>query len=77
LAGRPAEALQRLAVESGHDLLVVGTRGAGLSKLLLGSTATALAAHAKVPVLLAGGGRGRATHPRPTVMNAGAHRGMP
>jgi nucleotide-binding universal stress UspA family protein len=39
-------------------LLVVGTRGAGLSKVLLGSTATALAAHAKLPVLLAGGGGG-------------------
>jgi nucleotide-binding universal stress UspA family protein len=58
LAGRPAEALQRLAVKSGYDLLVVGTRGTGLSKVLLGSTATALAAHAKVPVLLAGGGGG-------------------
>jgi nucleotide-binding universal stress UspA family protein len=56
LTGRPAEALQRLAAESGYDLLVVGTRGTGMSKLLLGSTATSLAAHAKVPVLLAGGG---------------------
>jgi nucleotide-binding universal stress UspA family protein len=55
LAGRPAEALQRLAVERGDDLLVVGTRGAGLSKVLLGSTANELAAHAKVPVLLGGG----------------------
>jgi nucleotide-binding universal stress UspA family protein len=55
LAGHPAAALQRLAIEGGYDLLVVGTRGAGLSKVLLGSTATALAAHAKVPVLLAGG----------------------
>ena len=54
-AGRPAEELQRLAVERGYDLLVVGTRGTGLSKVLLGSTATELAAHAKVPVLLAGG----------------------
>jgi nucleotide-binding universal stress UspA family protein len=35
---------------------VVGTRGKGLSKLLLGSTAVSLAANAKVPVLLAGGG---------------------
>ena len=53
LAGRPAEALQRLAIEGGYDLLVVGARGAGLSRVLLGSTATTLAAHAKVPVLLA------------------------
>jgi len=58
LAGRPAEALQRLAVERGYDLLVVGTRGTGLSKVLLGSTATALAAHTKLPVMLAGGGGG-------------------
>jgi nucleotide-binding universal stress UspA family protein len=55
LAGRPAQALQRLATEGGYDLLVAGTRGAGLSKLVLGSTATTLAAQAKVPVLLAGG----------------------
>jgi nucleotide-binding universal stress UspA family protein len=33
----------------------VGGRGSGLSKVLLGSTATTLAAHAKVPVLVAGG----------------------
>jgi len=56
LPGQPAEALPRLAAEGGYDLLVVGSRGTGLSKVLLGSTATALAAQAKVPVLLAGGG---------------------
>jgi nucleotide-binding universal stress UspA family protein len=55
LAGHPAEALPRLAAEGGYDLLVVGSRAAGLSKVLLGSTATTLAAHAKVPVLVAGG----------------------
>ncbi|HEY6707677.1 MAG TPA: universal stress protein [Actinomycetota bacterium] len=55
LAGHPAEALARLAAEGGDDLLVVGSRAAGLSKVLLGSTATTLAAHAKVPVLVAGG----------------------
>jgi nucleotide-binding universal stress UspA family protein len=48
--------LPRLAAEGGYDLLVVGGRGSGLSKVVLGSTATALAAQAKVPVLLAGGG---------------------
>jgi len=40
--------------------LMVGTRGAGLSKAVLGSVARELAAHAKVPVLLSGessGGR--------------------
>jgi nucleotide-binding universal stress UspA family protein len=55
VAGHPAEALARLAAEGGDDLLVVGSRGAGPSKVLLGSTATSLATHAKVPVLVAGG----------------------
>ena len=55
VAGHPAEALSRLAAEGGHDLLVVGGRGAGLSTVLLGSTATSLAASAKVPVLVTGG----------------------
>jgi nucleotide-binding universal stress UspA family protein len=55
VAGRPAQALARLAAEGGYDLLVVGSRGAGPSAVLLGSTATSLAAHAKVPVLVAGG----------------------
>ena len=48
--------LTRLASEGGYDLLVVGSRGPGPSKVLVGSTATSLAAHAKVPVLVAGGG---------------------
>jgi nucleotide-binding universal stress UspA family protein len=55
-AGRPADVLSRLAAEGGYDLLVVGGRGTGLSKVLLGSTATTLAAKAKVPVLVAEGG---------------------
>lgn len=55
LPGQPAEALPRLAAEGGYDLLVVGGRGTGLSRVLLGSTATTLAAQAKVPVLVAGG----------------------
>ena len=47
--------MPRLAAEGAYDLVVVGGRGSGLSKVLLGSTATTLAAQAKVPVLLAGG----------------------
>jgi nucleotide-binding universal stress UspA family protein len=54
LPGQPAEALRRLAAEDAYDLVVVGGRGTGMSKVLLGSTATTLAAQAKVPVLLAG-----------------------
>ena len=53
-AGNPAEVLGRLAAEGGYDLLVVGNRGAGLSKALLGSVATSLAAGAKVPLLVGG-----------------------
>jgi nucleotide-binding universal stress UspA family protein len=53
-AGRPAQVLRRLAAEGGYDLLVIGVRGTGLSKALLGSTATGLAAGSEVPVLIAG-----------------------
>jgi nucleotide-binding universal stress UspA family protein len=54
LSGRPADELERFAIEEGYGLLVIGTRGAGLSTVLLGSTATALAARGGVPVLVAG-----------------------
>jgi nucleotide-binding universal stress UspA family protein len=36
-AGNPTEVLGQLAAEGGYDLLVVGSRGAGLSKAVLGS----------------------------------------
>ena len=58
LSGRPADELERRAIEDGYGLLVVGARGAGLSKTLLGSTATELAARGRVPVLVAGGAPG-------------------
>jgi nucleotide-binding universal stress UspA family protein len=51
-SGQPAEELERIAAEDRYDLLVVGARGAGLSRTLLGSVATTLAAGAKVPVLV-------------------------
>ncbi|MEW6470883.1 MAG: universal stress protein [Actinomycetota bacterium] len=54
LHGRPAPELLQRAVEDGYDLLVIGSRGAGVSKTLLGSTAADLARSAKVPVLLMG-----------------------
>jgi nucleotide-binding universal stress UspA family protein len=56
LHGRPAPVLLERATEDGYDLLVIGTRGAGASKALLGSTAIDLAERAKVPVLLMGDG---------------------
>ena len=68
MAGRPAATLDTIAAEDGYDLLVVGARGAGLSKVLLGSVASRLAARASVPVLVVGdrvgAGRGeRKLHP--------------
>ncbi len=56
LHGLPAPVLLQRAVEDGYDLLVIGTRGAGASKALLGSTAVAVAQSAKIPVLLMGTG---------------------
>jgi nucleotide-binding universal stress UspA family protein len=54
LHGRPAPALLEHAAAGGYDLLVIGTRGAGLSKAFLGSTAVDIAEWAKMPVLLMG-----------------------
>jgi nucleotide-binding universal stress UspA family protein len=55
LNGHPAAALTAHAREQNFDLLVVGTRGRGASKAVLGSVASRLARQAGVPVLLAGG----------------------
>lgn len=55
LAGRPAATLARYAKDEGFDLLVVGTRGRGASKALLGSVASQLAGNREIPVLIAGG----------------------
>ena len=57
LHGRPSAALRQFAADSGFDLMVVGTRGAGLSETVLGSTASELARGSEVPVLIAGGAR--------------------
>ena len=56
LYGRPAQALLDRAIEGGYDLVVIGTRGAGASKALLGSTAADISRSAKLPVLLMGDG---------------------
>jgi nucleotide-binding universal stress UspA family protein len=55
IEGRPAAALTEAAVAGGYEVLAVGTRGAGLSTAVLGSTATELARRSKLPVLLVGG----------------------
>jgi nucleotide-binding universal stress UspA family protein len=54
MSGPPARTLDTIAAEDGYDLLVVGARGAGMSRVLLGSVATSLAARASVPVLIIG-----------------------
>ena len=60
LHGRAGPALLEYAAGGDYDLLVIGTRGAGASKALLGSTAVDIAESAKLPVLLMGSdGAGR------------------
>lgn len=52
LSGRPASALRAHAETDGFDLVVLGTRGRGLSKRLLGSCASDMTDRTTVPVLL-------------------------
>ena len=52
LAGAPGDALERYAIDENYEVIVVGCRGRGLSKLLLGSCASRLACNTHVPVLL-------------------------
>lgn len=52
LSGRPAEALRKRAVEEGYELIVIGRRGSGASRVLIGSVASELARGAEVPVLV-------------------------
>jgi nucleotide-binding universal stress UspA family protein len=52
LSGRPAGALTEYALRESYQLLVVGRRGRGASKAILGSTAAQLAS-APIPVLVA------------------------
>lgn len=55
LAGRAEEALPDYARREHFDVIVVGARGAGGSRAVLGSVAQALARGTGVPVLLGGG----------------------
>ena len=64
LHGRPSEALLERATEDGYEILVIGTRGAGASRALLGSAAADLARAGKIPVLLAGADEHRADVPQ-------------
>jgi nucleotide-binding universal stress UspA family protein len=51
LSGKPSEALPEYALREGYQLVVVGRRGRGASKAILGSTAAQLAS-APIPVLI-------------------------
>ena len=53
VAGQPAGALLELAEEEAVDLIVVGRRGRGVSRAVLGSAASKLTTSAPCPVLLA------------------------
>jgi len=52
LAGRPADALASHAADGNFDVLAVGRRGRGASKLVMGSVATQLSRAAATPVLI-------------------------
>lgn len=52
LHGAPARALADFATSGGYALLAIGTKGKGLSKAVLGSTAMELAGGCRVPVLM-------------------------
>ena len=52
LTGEPSQALREHAGKEGFDLIVVGSRGRGASRALLGSVATRLAGSGSVPVLI-------------------------
>lgn len=52
LRGKAADALQRYCQDQQFDLLVVGSRGAGLATTLLGSVTSRLASDSNVPVLI-------------------------
>ena len=52
--GNPAEEILRLSIETGADMIVVGTHGRrGIQRLVLGSVASEVVRKATVPVLVA------------------------
>jgi nucleotide-binding universal stress UspA family protein len=54
LHGHPSAALRQFAAEGGYGLIVVGSRGKGLTNAFLGSAADELAHHSEIPVLVVG-----------------------
>ncbi|MGH2358362.1 MAG: universal stress protein [Candidatus Limnocylindria bacterium] len=56
LQGQPADALSRHVEREGHNVIAIGSRGRGASKVFLGSVASRLARHSPTPVLIVSGG---------------------
>jgi nucleotide-binding universal stress UspA family protein len=52
LSGRPADAMASYARDGGYDLIVVGPRGRGASRLVFGSVASTFARGVGVPVAI-------------------------
>ena len=55
LQGQPADALSRHVEREGHDVIAIGSRGRGASKVFLGSVATRLARQSPTAVLIVSG----------------------
>lgn len=71
LAGAPAVTLANYAREQGEDLIVIGSRGRGMTKAVFGSCAKKLARESSIPVLVVPFG---ATAPSGEDSSAGAER---
>ena len=54
LHGNPSTALRQFAAEGGYGLIVVGSRGKGLTNAFLGSAAEELSRRSEIPVLVVG-----------------------
>jgi nucleotide-binding universal stress UspA family protein len=52
IPGAPADAIVRIATETGADMIVIGNRGAQGARRVLGSVASAIVGHAPCSVLV-------------------------
>ena len=59
LVGRPDLALVVHATDNDFDILAIGSRGRGVSKLLMGSVARHVSESARIPVLIANSRKNR------------------
>lgn len=73
LAGPPGETLCWYAADGKADVIVVGRRGRGMSRRLLGSVSAHLVEHAQVPVLVVEPGAPELPSARPSGREAPSH----